>query len=91
MYEDFYANEDRLDIPAAVERLKVPFLCIHGTADETVKFEMAEEIAAQNPERVKLVAIEGAGHTFGWKHPWESGALPEPAYEVLAQTIRFFG
>lgn len=90
MYEDFYANAHRLNIPEAVKEIDVPFLCVHGTADETVAFGMAEEIADWNP-KVKLFKVEGAGHTFGWKHPWESQDLPQPADEILEEVVEFFG
>ncbi len=89
MYEDFYANQDRLDIPKAVSALRIPYLNIHSKDDETVSFQYAEDIQKLNSEHVGLVALEKGGHTFGWKHPWTEGELPTPADYVLEQTIDF--
>jgi len=35
-YEDQQANKERLNINHAVKRLEIPFLIVHGTADEAV-------------------------------------------------------
>ncbi|RMI25822.1 MAG: dienelactone hydrolase, partial [Calditrichaeota bacterium] len=43
LYEDFQRNRDRLDIPAAVKSLTIPFLIVHGTADEAVPYADAVE------------------------------------------------
>ena len=46
----------------AVKRAKVPILLIHGEEDRFVPLEMSREIAAANPEMVKLLTFPGAGH-----------------------------
>ncbi len=52
------------DLFAEVGSLSVPYLMIHGTADEVVLPEDSEDALATADEPKKLVWIEGAGHTF---------------------------
>ncbi|MBK8414099.1 MAG: prolyl oligopeptidase family serine peptidase [Bacteroidetes bacterium] len=44
LYENYYRNRNRLNILKAAERLKVPFLIIHGDEDETVPVDHATRI-----------------------------------------------
>lgn len=87
--EDCLAHEHgRLDIPAAAAAMERPWLQIHGTADETVP--IAEAIELRNAARgseFESHFIEGAGHTFGTKHPW-AGSTPH-ADVVFDLTTRF--
>jgi pimeloyl-ACP methyl ester carboxylesterase len=72
LLEDVEQNRDRLDVLAAVERLNLPYLILHGSQDESVSVSEAEEIRAAHPgEGVRLERIDGAGHTFGAVHPFE--------------------
>lgn len=87
-YENFYANQQRLDIPAAMERLAIPSLIVHGTADVVVDYTAAETLAALNP-KASLLPIPGADHTFGARHPWAQGILPEPSGSVVRATVGF--
>jgi len=87
-YENQQANKERLNIHHAVKRFEYPFLIVHGTADDAVKFHDAEEIF-KSAKHAKLLTIEGGDHTFGVRHPFED-ALPERAKEVLDKTIAFF-
>jgi alpha-beta hydrolase superfamily lysophospholipase len=75
--DDIERNAQTLDIPSAAARIKVPWLIIHGTEDESVSFSEAEALKAANRRRkTRLLAIERGGHTFGATHPWRS-ATPE--------------
>ena len=47
-----------------------PWLVVHGTADETVPFAEAEELAGACRGPVRLAAVDGAGHTFAAVHPF---------------------
>ncbi len=87
--EDFYANKKLLDIPAAVKRMPVPQLIVHGTADESVPFHEAETMNSWNL-LARLEPVEGANHTFGGKHPWEEKELPGDTIKALQATIGFF-
>lgn len=79
-----------LDLDAAVAAIAVPWLLLHGTADEAVPLAEGEALAARaRPGVARLEALPGAGHTFGTRHPW-AGTTPE--FEAaLAATTRWFG
>jgi dienelactone hydrolase len=75
--DDIELNGEALDIEAAAGRIKVPWLIVHGTEDETVRFSEAQSLKAANSrKKTRLLAIEGGGHTFGATHPWRS-ATPQ--------------
>ena len=70
--EDVERNaEGSLDVAKAASAIRVPWLLIHGQADEAVPATEAERLAAlsTSPD-FELVTLEGAGHTFGAAHPW---------------------
>ena len=90
LYFDFINNRERLDVVAAVNRLKKPVLIVHGTADETVDLSHALELQVANSEKATLVTIDGGDHTFGAAHPHSSETLPPHFNEVVDKTIRFF-
>ena len=86
--EDALAHADRFDIRKAAAVLERPWLLLHGTDDETVPIAEAHELAglAADP-RFESHFIQGAGHTFGARHPW---AGPTRQTEVLFDaTVRF--
>ena len=79
---------ERLDIEHAARRLDVPWLVIHGTADESVPVSEGERLARLGGSEITTwLPIEGAGHTFGAGHPWKP---PVPAAElVFDATLQF--
>jgi pimeloyl-ACP methyl ester carboxylesterase len=89
LYEDYEAGLPRLHIPTAVRSLRIPLQIIHGTADETVPVEAAEEMHSWNPQS-ELLLLPEAGHTFGMKHPWNEEILPEHSSLLLKSVIEFF-
>lgn len=88
-YEDQQKNKERLNVNHAVKRLKIPFLIVHGTGDKAVNYSDALEIK-RSAATASLLTIDGADHTFGVKHPFEEGHLPDHAEEVVALSIQFF-
>lgn len=75
--DDIEQKAESLDIESAARRIKVPWLIVHGTQDESVGFSEAESLKAANSRRkTRLLPIEGGGHTFGATHPWNS-STPE--------------
>jgi len=75
--DDVEQHAESLDIPAAATRIRVPWLIVHGTADESVHFTEAEALkAASRRKKTRLLPVEGGGHTFGATHPWRA-ATPE--------------
>jgi uncharacterized protein len=52
----------RMDNLRRVAQVRMPKLILHGTADRTVPFAMAEELRARARPPVELVSLPGAGH-----------------------------
>ena len=79
-----------LDVRAAAARIRVPWLIVHGTADESVSPEEAGALAeVSGAPRTEVFRVEGGTHTFGAAHPWRGSA---PALDaVLERTVRFLG
>ena len=86
--EDFENNADRFRISSQLRHLKIPFLAIHGTEDETVPFESLKLLQITYPQLTTL-EIEGAGHTFGGKHPWEEPELPLHSQLLVNKMVEF--
>jgi dienelactone hydrolase len=86
--ENYFANKERLHIPAAVKNLAIPFLIVHGTDDEAVLYASALKLKEWNPAAT-LLTIEGGNHTFGAKHPFEGKQLPADAEKAVMETILF--
>jgi uncharacterized protein len=78
----------RLDILGAAARLTIPWLILHGTADESVSALEAEALhAAGRAAGARHLPIEGAGHTFGTVHPWQGDT---PHFRLVAdETLGF--
>jgi pimeloyl-ACP methyl ester carboxylesterase len=85
--DDIDAHGPALDIEAAAARVTVPWLLVHGSADEAVPVAEAERLAALQP-RAAFERIEGAGHTFGARHPW-AGSTPE-LDRAMARSVAWF-
>lgn len=85
--EDFESNRDRLDIGAAARRVGGPWLIVHGSGDETVSPDDGRRLAEAAPDG-RLILVEGAGHTFEARHPFE-GSTPELG-QALAATREHF-
>jgi uncharacterized protein len=87
-YKNFKDNSKRLNIKRAVENLTIPHLIVHGQADETVKLQEAQNIHSWH-KNSKLLVVKNANHTFGSKHPWERGELPQELKEVVEKSVLF--
>ncbi len=89
LLDDLESHPDAYDIEAAAARLKIPYLIVHGTRDETVPVEEAELIArGADRSLTRSRLIEGGGHTFGAVHPFR-GSPPELERAIDA-TITWF-
>lgn len=87
-YLNYKENESRLSIQDAVKKLKIPYLIIHGSEDETVPAKEAKDLLSWNSNN-QLVVVENANHSFGSKHPWESLSLPKDLEAVVEKSISF--
>jgi pimeloyl-ACP methyl ester carboxylesterase len=83
MLDDLEANAARFDIPAAVARLAVPLLVVHGEQDVSVPIAEGERNAnAAGTKGSAMIRIPNADHTFGVKHPFEG---PTPAFRDVVE------
>jgi len=87
-YENYKANETRLNIELAVKKLDIPYLIIHGTNDTSISFDEAKLLHDWNPKS-EILDIKDADHTFGVKHPWTENYLPKHLQKVLTQSLDF--
>ena len=87
--EDLLANKNLLSIKNAVKKITIPQLIIHGTNDTTVSIDEAQQLKDWN-SNAKMYLIEGAEHTFGGKHPFDSENLPKHTLMLLEITMDFF-
>jgi len=86
-WRDIEANRERLDIAAAAARVRVPWLIVHGVADESVSVADAHALREASGERAELLLVEDAGHTFGATHPMD-GVTPQVRIAIDA-TVRW--
>jgi len=87
-YENFSKNKHRLHIQNAVNKLKIPYLIIHGMDDTTVSIEEAKNLNSWN-SKSELYLLNGANHTFSATHPWGKTALPAHLQTVVDKSIVF--
>lgn len=89
-FDELWANPRAFDIKAAARAVRVPWLLIHGADDETVPLSEAQELleAAADSEHVRMLTLEGTGHTFGAGHPF-AGPTPELERAVSAAAAHF--
>ncbi len=81
-------GQTKLNIEAAAAKIKVPWLIVHGTADETVPSSEAERLHALSPGASTLRLIKGANHGFDAKHPLTD--VPPVLEKVVLETVKFF-
>ncbi|HEX9727527.1 MAG TPA: alpha/beta fold hydrolase [Gemmatimonadales bacterium] len=62
--------EGRFDLPAAASRVRVPWLMVHGEADEAVPVSEGRMLWEQTERRATFMPIAHGSHTYGAKHPW---------------------
>ena len=78
----------RFDILAAAARVGVPWLIVHGEADESVSQRDAQLLYEANKERAELLVVRHGSHTFGARHPW-AGTTPE-LEQAMDATVGWF-
>ena len=78
----------KLNIANAAAKIKVPWLIIHGTADETVPVAEAKRLHELSPTVSTLRLIDGANHGFGATHPLNE--IPAALATVVKETVKFF-
>ncbi|MEN8836136.1 MAG: alpha/beta hydrolase [Polaribacter sp.] len=87
-YENFKANESRLNIQNAVKNLQIPLLIIHGDHDTSIDIKEAHQIHSwQSNSTLKI--IENADHVFNVSHPWQKNKLSEELSQTTQLCIGF--
>ena len=93
VYRDIIDDLDQhgaktLDVLGAAAAIHQPWLIVHGDADESVPVSDAQALHRASGGRAELVIVEGAGHTFGAKHPW-AGTTPalDRAVEASVESL----
>lgn len=89
-YEDFVANEGKLNIRKATQSLTIPHLIIHGDNDTSVTLEEAKNLQEWNP-RARLEIIKNTDHVFNTAHPWEQETIPEEFQKIITFCVDFLG
>jgi uncharacterized protein len=92
--EDIQANRERYSLDLAVSQLSIPYLTVHGTADESVPVEAAHRLQSYaKAGRAELALVDGGTHTFGTKHPFEGStpALDQAVDRTAAWFRRWLG
>ena len=88
LLDDIEQNKSRLDIIAAVKKLEIPYLIIHGKEDLSVRFSEAEVLYNNsNNKLTELFAVENTGHTFGTVQPFKGTTN---AFETAIEKIISF-
>ncbi len=77
-----------LNIEEAAAKVKVPWLIVHGTGDETVGSEEADRLHERSSTVSTLHLVKGANHGFDAKHPL--GKVPPVLEKVVGETVKFF-
>ena len=81
-------GKTKVNIESAAAKIKVPWLILHGSADETVSSSEAERLHSAAKRVSTLRLIEGSGHTFEAKHPLSE--VPPSLDKVVKETTNFF-
>ncbi len=87
--EDYFAQEERYNIERSCRAINIPSLFIHGTNDQTVPFEYAQNLNEWTSDS-ELLLIENGNHTFGGKHPFVADQLPHDSKLAVLATIKHF-
>lgn len=89
LYENYHQNIERLSVPKAASKINIPFLIVHGTADEAVDFEDAINLNNWCTSS-QLIEVDNSGHTFEGQHPFnEKEGYSENLNLVISETISF--
>lgn len=88
LYENFERNRERFSVQKTLERLKKPYLILHGTADTAVPLSSANYLEKYG-QYAQKVWIENANHVFGGTHPFQVQELPIHSQLLAQETLDF--
>lgn len=81
-------GKTKVNIEGASKKIKVPWLIVHGTGDETVPSTEAEHLHSLSDGVSTLRLIKDANHGFDAKHPLKD--VPPVLDKVVNETVQFF-
>jgi uncharacterized protein len=81
-------GKTKLNIQGAAGKIRVPWLIVHGTGDETVDSSEGEHLHSLSKGISTLRLIERANHGFDATHPL--GEVPPVLEKVVLETAKFF-
>ncbi len=87
-YENFMANKKRLHIKSAVEKLTIPQLIVHGTADTVVLPKEAKNMHQWHPKNI-LFMVKNMNHALGSSQPYTKTEMPLHLQKVVSKTMKF--
>jgi uncharacterized protein len=87
-FDDLKQHAQAFDIQAAAAMLHIPWLLVHGSADETVPLQEAHDLLERAGDNARLLTIQDAGHTFGATHPF-TGPTAELEQAISAAAAHF--
>jgi len=65
LLNDFETNHAKLDLEIAADRIRVPWLIVHGKTDVTVLYHEAENLyKASNKSTTELMLLDKVGHLY---------------------------
>ena len=79
-------SRSRLSVERAAERVRAPWLIVHGSGDDVVPVSDAHRLAKANA-RAEVRVLEGANHVLGASHPLKS--TPAQLREAITATADF--
>ena len=88
VYENYMANQEKLDIQAAIKKLTIPHLIIQGSEDFVVLPKEGENMHKWNPNS-EYVLFNGMDHGLGNTQPWTEKKLPHYMQRVVKYTLAF--
>jgi dienelactone hydrolase len=82
-------SEGELNLMRAAADLAIPWLVVHGDADESVSLDDAHELVnAAASDTATLAVVKDGSHTLGARHPW-AGSTPQ-LDEGMDRTVEWF-
>ena len=88
LYEDYYFNREKYNPLIAANKINIPWIAFHGTADAAVPIKDLQDLILSN-EKIISEFIEGADHTFGGTHPWNFDYLPKHTEFIMEKIANF--
>lgn len=88
LLHDLEKHPRQYNILLAAERMKKPWLIIHGDQDENVLLEQAEKLKQRAPQ-AELFIVPHANHVFGAAHPYTKEDLPLELQLVCEKSAEF--